>query len=166
VARPALLILAALWPCACGSDPPVYVGGDYTIAVTARENGCGFGNWTPGATASNIQLQILQSPGSPSLSGTIQGGTGFLVQVLLGTNAFTGRVSGNQIEALLVGTNMLSQGTCQYRIQVDLKGDLSGDVLTGTIDYSTSTDHSSACGALEGCHSVQDFNGTRPPTSR
>lgn len=158
------LLLLAVGLGACGDSSPVDVAGDYTIAVTNRQNGCSFNGWTTGSTASNIQLQIVQNPGSASVTGSIQGTTGILVQLLLGTNSFSGRVSGHEVEALLTGTNAFSQGACQYHIQVDLKGDLNGDVLTGTIDYTTVTNHSTACGALEGCHSLQDFNGTRPPT--
>src|SRR5262245_18662411 len=131
--------LLALLLAACVDDKPVYVGGDYTIAVTAHDNGCGFASWTPGSTANNIQLQIVQDQGSPSVTGTIQGVTGVLVNLLLGTNMFTGRVSGRDVEALLTGKNNLMQGQCAYNWQVDLKGALNGDVLTGTIDYTTST---------------------------
>jgi len=156
----ALLALLA----ACVSDAPAYFGGDYNIAVTARENGCGFSGWTSGATATNIQLQLLQNAGSSDVTGTIQGGTGFVVQLLLGTNMLAGRVSGRTLEALLTGVKTLTQGTCQYNILVDVNGELSGDVITGTIDYTTRTNHAADCGAIEGCHSFEDFNGTRPPS--
>ena len=158
------LAALALVLVACVDDAPVYVAGDYTIAVTAGANGCNLANWTTGSTASGIMLQLVQTQGDPAVSGTIQGALGVLFQIVLGTNSFTGRVGGRNLEALLTGTSTLTQGQCQYKIQVDLKGQLSGDVLTGTVDFTTSTNHSADCGALEGCHSTESFNGTRPPT--
>jgi hypothetical protein len=155
----ALVIVAA----SCGSDAPVDVNGDYTIAVTAQQNGCQIPNWTVGAMSSGIQLSIVQNPGSSALTGSVGGATGLLLSLVLGTNAFTGRISGPTIEALLTGKSF-TQGDCNYVIQVDLKGQLAGDVLTGTIDFTTSTNHSPSCGVLEGCHSLEAFNGTRPPT--
>ena len=160
----ARLAFLALVLSACVDDSPVFVGGDYTVAVTAGANGCAIPNWTPGSTASNIQLQLVQSQGSPSVTGTIQGATGVVFQILLGTNSFSGRVSGRDLEALLTGANTLTQGQCQYKVQVDLKGQLAGDVLTGSVDFTTSTNHSPECGTLEGCHSIESFNGTRPPS--
>jgi hypothetical protein len=162
MARAAILALVMITG-ACGSDAPVDANGDYTIAVTAEQNGCAIPNWTMGGTASGIQLQIIQNPGSAALTGSVGGATGLLLQLVLGTSSFTGRVDGKNIEALLTGKSV-TNGPCTYNVQVDLNGALNGDVLTGTIDYTALTNHSPSCGTLEGCHSVQAFNGTRPPT--
>jgi hypothetical protein len=53
-----VLILAGLG--GCGDDTPAYVAGDYTIAMTARANGCGFDNWTEGTTTENVMLTLTQ----------------------------------------------------------------------------------------------------------
>src|SRR5262249_43947180 len=108
--------------------------------------------------------QMVQNAGSPSVTGTIQGITGALVMFFLGTNGFSGRVTGHDVEVLLTGTKPQMQGACTYNYQADLKGTLNGDVLTGKIDFTTSTNRSADCGTLENCHSVEDFNGTRPPS--
>jgi hypothetical protein len=154
-----LLVLLA----ACADDAPAYVAGDYTIAMTARTNGCGFDNWTEGA-ATSVMLQIVQARGSADVNGSLQGGAAFVVGVLLGTTTFSGRVSGRDVEALLTSRYTVMQGQCSYNILLDLQGHLTGDSMQGTVDFTTSTNHHADCGSKENCHSIQDFNGTRPPT--
>jgi hypothetical protein len=94
----------------------------------------------------------------------LRGGAAFFVGILLGTTTFSGRVSGRDVEAILTGKYTLTQGKCSYNLLLDLRGVLTGDMLQGTVDFTTSTNDHADCGSKENCHSIQDFNGTRPPT--
>ena len=42
-------------------------------------------------------------------------------------------------------------------------GTLDGDALSGDILYRAATNGHPDCAAIEGCISVQKYNGTRPP---
>ena len=145
----------------CGSDP-ADVAGDYTIAVTSRDNGCDLTNWQEGATAQGIMVEITQSGGNASAD--VAGIVGGLLDTWLGSSVFTGSVDGSSILLELVGTTMYSQGTCDYTFDAEIDAEIDGDVLTGFIRYRAVTDDSNECGSLTGCESVQEFNGTRPPT--
>ena len=52
---------------------------------------------------------------------------------------------------------------CTYTYNADLGGKLSGDAISGTIDYTPKTNGSPDCSSIEGCTSTQNFSGTRPP---
>jgi hypothetical protein len=157
------LVLCAL-ATGCGDDDPANVAGSYTIAVTNGDNGCEFGNWNEGDTAQNIGLEMTQQ--GSSLDGEV---TGFVattyLDVVLGAHVFSGDVDGTSLELGIVGTTPFRKDNCDYTIDATLTATIDGDVLVGTIDYSAKTDGSDDCGTLDACHSVQSFNGTRPPTN-
>lgn len=134
------------------------------MAVTNGENGCEFQNWNQGDQSSGIPLTITQDEDS-QVTATVGGVTGALVQAILGSNVFTGDVHASRLSLTLFGTRSYTQGDCAYTVNAEVKATLNGDVLGGTIDYHASTNGSPDCGALEGCTSEQDFNGTRPPST-
>lgn len=154
-----LLGIAAL--AGCGDDP-ANVAGDYTISVTNRTNDCDLTNWTEGNTAQNIAVEITQNGGSASAE--VMGVVGGLLDVWLGGSVFTGDVSGRNMELLLVGTTAYTMGECDYTFDAVIDAEIDGDVLTGEIRYEAQTDGDNECGVLTGCVSIQEFNGTRPPT--
>lgn len=154
-----LLGIAAL--AGCGSDP-ANVAGDYTIAVTNRTNGCDLTNWTEGNTAQNIPVEIVQN--GSAATADVTGGVGGLLDVWLGSSLFTGNVSGSDLDLLLTGTTAYQMGECDYTMNATIDATLTGDVLTGEILYEAQTDGDNECGVLTGCVSIQEFNGTRPPT--
>lgn len=156
----ALALLAA----SCADDAPVNVAGVYSLNFTPGANGCNLGNW--GNPATGVELDLMQDEGSANVTGEVKGLVAiFIVMPFLGTTQFSGRVSGRSIDVLLDGTTMGTQGACTYHGQLHLTGDLAGDILTGTLDITTITNHSVDCGTLEGCHSLETFNGSRPPTT-
>ena len=153
----------ALLCASCADDAPANVAGVYTLNFTAGQNGCNLANWTVGGTSTGVELDLMQS--GADVSGEVKQIVGALVAFYVGTAEFSGRVSGRSLDVLLDGTKNYTQNACTFHYQLHLTGDLSGDILTGTLDITTITNHSSDCGALDGCHSVETFNGSRPPTT-
>ena len=154
-----LLVVAG----ACSSTPPANVAGQYTVAVTNRDNGCNLQNWTVGQSAANIQVAITQN--GSTADATVQGAVGGYLDIILGSHDFTGTIDGHHLSLTLFGTRTSNSGNCTWTYNANLEADLSGDVLTGTIDYSPKTNGNPDCTpTLTTCASRQDFNGTRPPT--
>ncbi len=140
---------------------PADVAGNYTVNVTNGENGCAFDGWTVGETASSIPLVVTQDDSTVQLD--VQGTTGGLLDLVIGSSLFNGTVSGNGIDAALVGSNSARQGECAYTITVDLDASIDGDFLEGELRWRPVTNHHADCGILETCSTFQSFNGTRPP---
>jgi hypothetical protein len=147
----------------CSSDP-ANVAGTYTVAVTNGKNECEFAGYTVGDTASGISMVVKQSGSdvSADFGGT---GAGVLLDLVLNDHTFEGSVDGNDLDLKITGSRALSKGNCAYTINARATGAIDGDVLTGQIDYTAATNANPDCGTLEGCHTVQNFNGTRPPSS-
>ena len=156
------ILALALCLAACGGGDPVDAEGNYTVALTNRDNGCNLDNWTEGDTASGIPVDIAQT--DAAVTATVGGGAGITLGLWLGDNHYTGEVDGNDLLLQLEGNRNMSQGTCDYHYMSVIDASLSGDVLSGEIRYEAVTDGANDCGALTGCASVQEFNGTRPPT--
>jgi hypothetical protein len=146
----------------CGGDnEPADVAGNYTMAITNRENGCNLQNWNVGEMSTGIMVTVTQS--GANATAIIEGGVGAYVELILGSRSFTGDVRGHQIDLTLVGTRSATMGNCTYTYNAILDGHLDGDTLEGEISYTPQTNDQSDCAAFEGCASVQGFNGTRPP---
>ncbi|HEY3352480.1 MAG TPA: hypothetical protein VGQ83_04475 [Polyangia bacterium] len=159
--RVALLLVVALCTAACGDDAPAAVAGDYTLSLTNHENGCAFQSWQEGDTTTGVPFTITQS--GSSATGTIGGAAGVYVEVLLGSKAFIGSVSGDALHLVLHGTRAFNEGACTYTVTGTADATLAQDVLQGSIVYTTATNGSPDCAALASCHATQVFNGTRPP---
>lgn len=147
----------------CTSDP-ANVAGSYTVAVTNGKNECEFAGYTVGDTASGIAMTVKQSGSdvSADFGGT---GAGVLLDLVLADHVFEGSVDGNDLDLKIVGGRALSKGNCAYTINARATGTIDGDILQGQIDYTAATNDNPDCGTLVGCHTVQTFNGTRPPSS-
>lgn len=161
-ARLLLLATVALLP-ACGDSDPSNVAGSYTISVTNRGNGCKFANWTEGASTQGIMATVSQEGSTVSVS--FSGGTATFLDFAFGSHVMSGDVSGSSIDATLFGMRQLTMGGCSYTINGVMDGHLLGDTLTGELDYTSKTNGHPDCTAMmiERCHSIQAFNGTRPP---
>ena len=144
----------------CSSDP-VDVSGAYTISVTDEANGCNLMNFNQGDSSSNIPAAVTQTGSTTAVK--ITGLVGAYLTAVLGSAEFQGTVDGSSISATLFGTRSSTSGGCAYTYDALLEGDLAGDALTGTITYTPKTNGSPDCSSIEGCKSVQNFNGTRPP---
>ena len=143
----------------CGADADV--AGNYTVALTNRDNGCNLQNWTVGQSTTGIPVTIAQD--SSAVTANVQAGAGLVLDAVLGDHVYTGDVDGNDIFLELHGTRAQQQGSCAFFFNSDIDASLSGDTLTGKIEYKAATNGAAECAALEGCVSFQDFNGTRPP---
>jgi hypothetical protein len=146
---------------ACAGCGNANIAGNYNVTVTDGQNGCNFGNWTQGMMSSNIPFDITQQ--GTNASGTVGGVTGGLIAIVEGSATFNGTVGSNVFDLKLVGMRALSMGACAYTINAEAVGTITGDTITGTIDYSAMTNGSPDCGVLTGCHSHQDFTGVRAP---
>ena len=158
------LLIIALGAAAAGcSSTPVNVAGQYTVAVTNKDNGCNLMNWTVGQSASGIMVAVTQN-GSQA-DATVQGLVGTYLDGVLGSHDFTGDVDGHHLSLTLFGTRSQNSGNCTWTYNADLEADLAGDLLQGTIDYQPKTNGNPDCTAMQNsCVSTQDFNGTRPPS--
>lgn len=156
-----ILLASMLVLGACTSDADV--AGNYTIALTNRDNGCNLSNFTPGDTSTGVNVVITQNGSKITL--VVNGLGGVALVALLGAdrNNFTGDVDGDDFDAESVGTRPYNTGNCTYTFNSTIKGRLGGDALAGRIDYTVSDNGNSDCTQVHGCLSYQDFNGTRPP---
>ena len=89
---------------------------------------------------------------------------GGYLDLVLGGRTYSGDVSGSSLDLTLYGTRETQTGGCAFFINSIFDADLDGDVLVGRIIYTFNGNGSPDCQMLEGCESVQDFNGTRPPS--
>lgn len=144
----------------CGSDP-ANVEGNYTMAVTNRDNGCPLANWTVGTSTPNIGVTITQQ--GSNASATINGLVGVFVSATLGTNVYTGSVSGNDVTLEVLGTRSMTMGNCTFTYNSTILGTADGDTMTGRVEYRGAGNGNPDCSTITGCLSYQDFNGTRPP---
>jgi hypothetical protein len=157
-------ILATLLPCvlvACGGGDPADVAGDYTIALTNRDNGCNLANWTVGESSSNIPVAIEQE--GSTATANVMAGAGVVLDLALGSHIYEGEVDGDDLFLELFGTRSQTQGNCTFTFNSEIDASIDGDTLTGAIRYKAATVGNPDCAPLEGCVSFQEFNGTRPP---
>lgn len=151
------LVLAAC----SSSSAPADVAGDYTVDITSKQNGCNLQGWQENATNTGIDVTVTQMKADATI--TVNGLAGAYVNGVVGGTMFTGTVDGTAVDATLHGTQSHASGNCSYFIIADIAAALHTDTLTGTITYTTQTNHGTDCGSLEGCMSIQDFSGLRPP---
>lgn len=157
-----LVSVLVLLASACGSDKFVGatdVSGAYSGPVTNGANSCP-GAWVTGQS-SDANVNVVQT--NADVSVQVQGAAGLLLQLGFGTNAFTGSVTGNHIDALIIGSAQAMAGGCTYTFNGNLTADLAGDTLTGSIAYTPKTNGNADCNAMSvtGCSRSQSFTMTR-----
>ncbi len=154
--------LCALLSAACGGDEaPADVSGDYTLSITSGANGCNFENWDEGATNTGIPMSLVETGGEATAD--IGGISALFLNLLVGSNTFTGDVSGQDLSLSIEGSVDHVQGGCTSVVNSELEASIDGDILIGTVIYTVPSGGTGDCGALAGCESIQNFNGTRPP---
>jgi hypothetical protein len=144
----------------CGSEP-ADVAGNYSVAVTNGANGCDFANWTEGETTANIPVLVTQE--GTQVTAEVQGIVGGLLLLWLGASVYVGEIDGNSLELTLYGSNSTAVGNCTYTINSTMTAEFDKDVLRGQIHYRSATNGNPDCAGIEGCVTVQEFNGNRPP---
>ncbi len=148
---------------ACSSSEAAQdLTGNFTIAVTNKDNGCAFQNWTSGQSTTTIPLTITQQ-GSNGITAVVGGAAGAYLTLVIGTATFTGSVTGPTGTLTAAGTRSGSQGTCAYTINANMTITLAGNAINGSISYVPKTNAQSTCGVLNACSSTQDLSGNRPP---
>lgn len=152
-----LLVLGLLAGCGDSAD----LTGTYTVSVTNRENGCMLDNWSEGDQASNIEVVITQE--GDEVQADVQGVTGGVLDIWLGSSVFTGVVDGEDFVLTIFGENSFNEGNCSFTFNAELDGSIDGDFITGDIRYIAATNNNPDCASLEGCATRQSFNGSRPP---
>ncbi len=154
-------VLAASLLAACGDDRPANVAGDYTLNLTNGNNGCNFSLFNTGASVSNVSLNMDQD--AHSVTGTVTGGAGTLLNGLLGSSRFEGSVDEKRVHMEIVGSRAGSQGNCAFTVNATLSAVAEGDFLEGTIEYTRVDNGNLDCQPLADCVTVQSFNGARAP---
>lgn len=154
------MMAAVLSTPACDGDP-ADVAGNYTLAITKRDNGCNFDNWTEGDTDTNIPLVITQE--GSNVTGTVEELWGAFLNAWLGSKVYSGTVDGHDVTMTIIGTRSTTEGNCTYTFNSTIDAHLAGDLLEGWVEYTAATNDNSDCSSIEGCVSRHQFNGTRPP---
>ncbi|MGE0549781.1 MAG: hypothetical protein AB7O24_20955 [Kofleriaceae bacterium] len=145
----------------CGSSEPANVEGMYTIAVTNRDNGCNFADWTVGESTPGIGVVINQE--GADVSATLQGGVGLFLNFALGSDTYSGTIDGNDLDLVLYGNRNATMGNCTYSYNSEIHATADGDTLEGRVDYVAVGNGNPDCASIDSCVTFQDFNGTRPP---
>ena len=120
-----------LAPLAVGCAP-ADVAGTYTVAVTSGVNECAYDNWTVGESSTGIELVVTQADDQVQLD--VQGIVGGVLDLAIGSSEFDGTVSGNRIEAQLIGDNAARSGECSYTTTIEATATVDGDVIEGLRD--------------------------------
>lgn len=154
--RLACLLLACA---ACAGDADIE--GNYTVALTNRDNGCALAGWTVGEQTSGVPVAIVQE--GSAANATVTGVAAIGLNLLLGTNVFTGTVDGDDVRLTAVGDVALSSGNCAYTFDGVILATAGANSLAGRVEYRAVTNNQPDCAAIAGCLSYQDFSGSRPP---
>ena len=134
------------------------MAGNYTVSVTNGSNGCNIANFTPGAMASGITVQVTQS--GSQVSANVMGFSGLALSLGVGSSTLVGQLSGSQ--ATLSASANHVQGSCTYTTTATANITWNGNTMQGTISY-TDAGNGSSCGVVQQCTSEQSFAGSRPP---
>ena len=148
-----------LWLCvaACSSDD-FNAAGDYTVTVTDGNNGCNLPNWTSGATSS-ATVTVTQSQNN--VTAVVNGVAGVALNLGLGSNSFTGKIDGGDLDLHLFGTRINTAGNCTYTLNAEIRASVNGNNLSGQIDYTSATNGNPDCATIGKCDSFQDLSGMR-----
>ena len=145
---------------ACGGGSDANVAGNYTMAITNRDNGCNFANYNVGAQS---MIGVVISQDGSNVTATVTGGGGFLLALVVGSNVYSGDVDGDDVDLEIVGDNGFNMGNCAYTYNSEIHATADGDSMSGRIEYRAVTNNNSDCGAITGCLTFQEFAGSRPP---
>jgi hypothetical protein len=160
--RKTLVLAAVLGLSGCGGSEDEFtanVEGEYTVALTNRENGCAFMNWMEGESTTGIPITFTQE--GAKLNGTVQGVWGGIVTLILGSPDFEGSVKRSDFTLTNYGTRSAMMNNCTFTYNATLQGTLTENAIAGTMTYSPATNDNPDCAELE-CSSLQEFSGSRP----
>jgi hypothetical protein len=142
---------------------PEDVAGNYTVNLKNGDNGCELESWEEGAETSDVKLELTQD--DRDLTGEVTDvRTALVLTIALGSAEFEGTVTGSHFTLTNHGTVSGTDGDCAFTRTATIRGQIDGDAVEGTVTFTYETNGDSSCGERETCESVQQFNGTRPPT--
>lgn len=107
------------------------MSGEYSVAVTNRENACGVDDWEEGNMASGIPL-VIEQDGS-EITGTIEGIVSLYLVAVTGNDEFEGAVSGDEFTMTSYGTTSPVVDGCSFTWNATVSGELSGNSIEGTV---------------------------------
>jgi hypothetical protein len=145
---------------ACGNDP-VNLAGNYTVALTDRDNGCNLAYWTGDPNGTEIRVTIAQFDGDATVD--VDGPAQLALDLGFGSHTFTGTVSGGSVDAAILGVVAQHTGNCTFTYDAEIYGTLSGNALTGFVHYTAASNGNPDCATIDNCVSTQYFTGSRPP---
>jgi hypothetical protein len=153
-----LIAVLPLTIAACGGSsspaaPSVNASGSYTGGVTDQMDSCPMGAKPGGAT--NVQITVTQTD-TGNITLQVDGAWGLVLGLGLGTRTISGTISGNHIEAVLVGTINVTEAGCTHKWQGNLSADVNGNVISGQMVY-TPQSMTGDCAAFMTCQRVQTF---------
>jgi hypothetical protein len=151
--------LFGLLACSSEGEFTTDVAGNYTVALTNGANSCPFDMWIVGDSA---DAPIVIAQDGNSLHGSVGGFASLYLIGLLGSAEFEGSIQGDQLELSNFGTRSTNSGSCAYTYKATIQAKQTGDSIAGSITYSTQTNGSPDCAAIE-CSGTQKLSGSRPP---
>jgi hypothetical protein len=149
-----LMPALALTVAACGGSsdpaPPADVSGTYSGMYTNGTSSCP-GLWNMGAS-NPITLKATQSGANVVLQVQVSNLATLILAGAAGNLSFNGTVSGNHIDALLIGSAQNTYMDCTYQIDWTLSADVVNNVMTGEV-IQRPKNMSPTCTALkvDGC---------------
>jgi hypothetical protein len=153
--------LAAIFLAGCTSStaPFASLGGIFTGAVVNGPNGC------PVPLEKGMRSSAVVTVGQMEANVDVQfsGPAGSVLQVTFGSSSFSGTVSGNHVNANIVGTAATTRGGCVFTMNGVLTADLGGNTLSGDLVYTPQTNGNPECARMQvtGCITQQSFGVTR-----
>jgi hypothetical protein len=132
--------------------------GTWIAQLTYEENGCALERWPEGEVLASVPFVIARGPAG--LGGTIGGGTGGVVALILGTNVFAGEYQRGRLALHLDGAWPIEIDGCAHRLGLDLDALIDGDQLTGTLRWVRRLPDAPACAPYV-CESVQRVSAFR-----
>ena len=140
---------------------PADVDGEYSVALTNRENGCEFQDWEVGGQTTAVPLTIEQK--DEEVTGQVTSFAGLVLWALTGNATFRGTAGPSSVTMEIQGNVRHREGACEFWVDATLEAEVSGETLSGTITYEKRPLPGADCSLSPGCSSIQAFNATRPP---
>jgi hypothetical protein len=165
--RPLTLVALAALLVSCDSESPIpNVAGTYTINLTVTKLDCAILPSPIGTENTGVSVVFTQDPADKKkVTATVQGAIGLALNVFVGSDSFTGTLTGNSLDLALEGKSKLSADACAYSQNARLKATVNKEFLSGTITYSYATNKASDCGIKDTCTDEQTVTGSRPATA-
>ncbi len=130
------------------------------MSVTNRENGCNVASFTPGLMTTGVTVQVTQN--GAQISADVMGLAGVYLTAGVGSSTWSVRSTGRR--RALCGERE-PRLACAPTRRLATASITWSDTMQGTITYTDSGNGSSDCGVVQACMNLQNFAGSRPPSS-